>query len=75
MKCVICNNGTMIEGTTTITLERGSTTIVIKNTPALVCSNCGEEYIDEKVTQVLLATAEEAVRTGVEVDVRSYVAA
>jgi hypothetical protein len=43
--------------------------------PALICDNCGEEYVDEETTSRLLAIAEEAVRAGVHVDVRDYIAA
>ena len=41
----------------------------------MVCDNCGEEYVDSEITERLLETAEEAVRAGVQVDVRSYVPA
>jgi hypothetical protein len=54
--------------------EKG-TTLVIKGVPADVCANCGEEYVDETITARLLKTAEEAARSGVEVDVREYIAA
>ncbi len=40
-----------------------------------VCPNCGEEYVDEAVTSELLKTAEDAARSGVQVDIREYVAA
>jgi hypothetical protein len=43
--------------------------------PALICDNCGEEYVDEGTTARLLAIAEEAARSGVQVDVRDYIAA
>lgn len=36
---------------------------------------CGEEYVDEDTTARLLRAAEEAARTGVQVDVRQYAAA
>ena len=75
MMCVICKNGTTRSGKATITLEREGTTLVIKGVPAQVCANCGEEYVDEATTSLLLRTAEEAVRTGVQVDVRQYAAA
>ena len=42
MKCVICKYGETEPGTTTITLERDNTTLVIKNVPADVCQYCGE---------------------------------
>jgi hypothetical protein len=40
-----------------------------------VCQNCGEEYIDEDITAKLLQQAEEAVRAGVQVNIRTYVVA
>jgi YgiT-type zinc finger domain-containing protein len=75
MKCVICKNGETRPGNATVTLEREGTTLVIKGVPADVCANCGEEYVDETITARLLKTAEEAARSGVEVDVREYIAA
>jgi YgiT-type zinc finger domain-containing protein len=75
MKCVICRQGETQPGTTTVTLERGGMTLVIKGVPARVCDNCGEEYVDERVTERLLATADQAAQAGVQVDVRQYVAA
>ncbi len=75
MKCVICKHGETRPGKTTVTLERGATTVVIKNVPAQVCSNCGEEYVADDVTERLLKYAEEAVSSGVLVDVREYMAA
>lgn len=73
MKCVICKQGETGPGKATLTLERGSTTLVFKFVPALVCTNCGEEYLDKETTAHLLKTAEEAVRAGVQVDIREYV--
>lgn len=75
MICLICKQGETRSGTATVTLEREGTTLVIKGVPAQVCANCGEEYVDEDITARLLHTAEEAVRTGVQVDVRQYAAA
>ena len=75
MKCVICKNGELTSGATTVTLERGQTTLVIKGVPARVCLNCGEEYVEEATTRGLLETAEAAVRIGVHVEVRQYAAA
>ncbi len=72
MLCVLCKYGETRPGTGTVTLERNTTTIVIKSVPAFVCSNCGERYYDEEVTARLLAIAEEAAASGVHVDVREY---
>ncbi|WP_341327247.1 type II toxin-antitoxin system MqsA family antitoxin [Methylotuvimicrobium sp. KM2] len=75
MKCPICKYGETLNGTTSTTLERGSTTLVFKNVPAQICNNCGEEYIDDDITRSILEQAEQAIRAGVEIDVRQYRAA
>jgi YgiT-type zinc finger domain-containing protein len=75
MNCVICKHGETQPGRTTVTLTRGNTTVVFRDVPALICDNCGEEYVDEETTSRLLAIAEEAARSGVQVDVRDYIAA
>jgi len=74
MKCVICKQAETRPGIATVTLERNSVTLVIKGVPAEICPNCGEEFVDEQITRKLLETAEDAVRTGVRVDIRDYVA-
>ena len=74
MNCVICKQGETRPGTTTVTLERSSTTVVFKNVPAQVCGHCGEPYWDEEISEKLLQAAEEAARSGVLVDVREYTA-
>ncbi len=75
MKCVMCKQGETGPGTTTMTLERGATTVVFKNVPAEVCRTCGKSYLDAETTRHLLHIVEEAARVGVQVDVRSYAAA
>ncbi len=75
MKCLVCKHGETRPGPTTVTLERGATTVVFKGVPALICDNCGEEYLADDVTRTLLTRAEEAVQEGVQVDVRQYLAA
>jgi YgiT-type zinc finger domain-containing protein len=72
MKCAICKHGETHPGKTTVTLERGSTTLVIKGVPARICDNCGEAYVDEQITLQLLATADEVLLAGVQVDVREF---
>jgi len=57
-----------------VTLTRDGTTLVVKGVPAGICSNCGEEYVDDVTTARLLEVAEQAAQSGVEVEVRDYVA-
>ena len=75
MKCVICKQGATKNGTTTVTLERDETTLVMRLVPARVCENCGEAYVDDKTTSNLLNTAEQIAKAGVQVELRDYKAA
>jgi YgiT-type zinc finger domain-containing protein len=74
MKCVICKHGETRPGKTTVTLERSGVTLVVKSVPAQICDKCGEAYVDEDITRQLLGTADEALRAGVQVDVREFAA-
>lgn len=75
MKCVVCKMADTQVGVATVTLERGGLTLVVKGVPAQVCSNCGEQYVDEQVASELLATANELAKSGAEVEIRQYVRA
>ena len=72
MKCVVCKTGDTRPGKTTVTLERGGSTLVFKGVPAEVCDNCGEAYLDESISGQLLRLTDEACRLGVKVDVREF---
>ena len=74
MKCVVCKLGETRPGFTTVTLEREGAALVVRKVPAQVCDNCGEAYVSAEVTRSLLQSAREALRAGVEVDIREFVA-
>ena len=67
MSCLICKTGETNPGTTTVTLERDNTVVVIKDVPAQVCDNCGEYYLSEDVSTRIYSLAEDAVKRKVEV--------
>jgi YgiT-type zinc finger domain-containing protein len=75
MKCFIGKHGKTEPGSATVTLSRDQPTLVVEGVPAQVCENCGEEYVDVNTTARLLRTTEEAARSGIQVDVRQYIAA
>ena len=75
MKCVICKQGETRPGTATLVLERGGLTFVLKNVPAEVCDNCGEEYVGEDAATAALRAAERAADEGVTVEIREFKAA
>ncbi len=74
MECVLCKSGRTEPGTTTVTMTRGSTTVVIKDVPSDLCSNCGEPYLDDDTSKWVLERAEQAVAQGVEVEIIRYAA-
>ena len=57
-----------------MTLQRGETIVVTKNVPAEVCENCGEYYVSDRVSDKVMARAEEAVKNGAEVEILRYAA-
>jgi len=75
MNCLICKQGELRAGSVTVTLERGTTTLVFKQVPAQVCENCGEAYVDEAISAQLLQAAAAAHAAGVQVEVRAFAAA
>ena len=72
MKCVICKFGSLHDGNTTVTLQRGESTIIIKNVPAQICDNCGEYYLSNEITEQVMAMAEEASKHHNEVEVLQF---
>lgn len=48
MKCVICKTGDVVDGRTTVTLQRAETTVVLEDVPAQVCVQCDEHYLSEE---------------------------
>jgi YgiT-type zinc finger domain-containing protein len=74
MTCVICKQGRTLDGTATVTLERGGSIIIIKEVPAEVCENCGEYYLSEATTEKIQAMAEQAISQGVVVEILRYAA-
>lgn len=67
MMCAICKEDEVRSGKATVVFEREGTTVVIKEVLALICDNCGEEYVDEFVTRELLQAASAAALAGVQV--------
>jgi len=72
MKCSLCKRGERKDETVTLTLERGKTTLVIKDVPARVCDQCGDEVFSEEVTRRTFDMLKDSVRRGVQVEVTSF---
>ncbi|MEO5703187.1 MAG: type II toxin-antitoxin system MqsA family antitoxin [Gammaproteobacteria bacterium] len=74
MKCALCKQGETRPGKVTVSLQRGETTVIVKDVPADVCENCGEYYLSETVTEKLLNKGEDAVSKGTEVEIYRFAA-
>ena len=74
MNCLFCKHGETKSGPVTVTLQRGKTTVILKNVPAEVCQNCGEYYLSDAVTDQVLKRAETAVKNGAEVEIVRFAA-
>lgn len=75
LTCVICKHGRTEPGSTSVTLERGGSTVVFKAVPAAICDICGEAYLSSETTTALLDALEAALSAGVQVAVRAYAVA
>ena len=74
MNCVLCKHGQTHPGRTTVTLQRGETTVILKGVPAEICENCGEYYLSDDMTGQVLERAEAAVKSGAEVEILRFAA-
>jgi len=74
MNCTICRQSQTRPGKATVVLDRGQTTVVIKDVPADICENCSEYYLTEELTEKVMVMAEEAVQNNVEVEVLRFAA-
>ena len=74
MQCIFCKTGETEPGTTTVTLDRAKSVIVIREVPADVCRQCGEAYLTTEVAQNISDRADESVRKGVVVEIVRFAA-
>ncbi|MDR1350827.1 MAG: type II toxin-antitoxin system MqsA family antitoxin [Zoogloeaceae bacterium] len=72
MICPICKCGHVRPGFASLTLERATTTLLFRQVPAMVCDNCGEEFIEESAAAQAFNSAEAAVGAEVSMESRHY---
>ena len=58
-KCPFCG-GNIEKGTTTFTADLQTGVVVVRNVPALVCSQCGEDWLEDSTAEVLEAITQRA---------------
>ena len=72
MICLICRQAELVNGFTSVTLERAEIKLTAKNVPAFICPSCGNSCVSEDVAVWLLSSAERVVETGVHESIYEY---
>ena len=72
--CPICG-GTKTQGTTTFTVDLGFGVVVVRDVPALVCDQCGADWIEDAVAERLEQTVSNARKCHRQVEVTAYMPA
>jgi YgiT-type zinc finger domain-containing protein len=66
MKCPHCKSE-LKQGTTVLTFQLNSDQIVVvKDVPALVCEQCGEESLDLETSKIVEKQVQQAVADGIQ---------
>jgi len=65
-RCPLCG-GKKRTGTTTYSVDLGFGVVVVRNVPAMVCEQCGEEWIGAETAKKLEGLTDEARRKGQQV--------
>ncbi len=66
--CPLCGGG-KVPGKTTFTADLGTGLVVVRDVPAMVCAQCGEEWIDDQTARRLEGIVEGARRAKRQVEI------
>jgi YgiT-type zinc finger domain-containing protein len=69
--CPICG-GKKVKGTTTFTVDLGFGVVVVRNVPALVCEQCGADWIADTTAEHLEIMVNDARKRHRQVEVTAY---
>ena len=64
MICLICRQAHLDHGFTSVVFERDGMKLFVKDIPSLVCSGCGEAYVNATIAARLLQLAKQTVELG-----------
>ncbi len=74
MRCFVCKSGSVKPGRATYFVERGGHVAVIRDVPAEVCEQCGEEYFESETARLVYDMAERLLTEGGEVEIKKFAA-
>lgn len=67
-RCPLCG-GRKAPGTTTYTVDFGDGLVVVRDVPAAICAQCGEEWIADETARRLEAVVERARNSAAQVEI------
>ncbi|MEZ4959135.1 MAG: type II toxin-antitoxin system MqsA family antitoxin [Saprospiraceae bacterium] len=68
--CPLCG-GHVEPGKTTFTVDMKTGVVIVRNVPAFVCNQCGEEWIENKVSIQLESIAQRARKQNTQLEMVS----
>jgi YgiT-type zinc finger domain-containing protein len=74
MKCSACRSPNLKPGTATVMSEREGRVAIVRDVPALLCEQCGEEYFDINVSQTVYDISERIFARGKDVEITKFAA-
>ncbi|MEA3521507.1 MAG: type II toxin-antitoxin system MqsA family antitoxin [Campylobacterota bacterium] len=69
--CPFCN-GIKINSHTTFTVDLGFGIVVVRDVPALVCNQCGSDWIDDTTAEALEQLVDNARKNHAMVEITKY---
>jgi YgiT-type zinc finger domain-containing protein len=72
LNCAVCRKGETKPGKSVFRLANGNQVFVLKNIPSNICRDCGEEYIDEEITKLVLQNAHDSFEKNLGSDLRDW---
>lgn len=69
--CPVCG-GSKIEGATTFFADLGSGVIIIRHVPALICDQCGADWIDDRVAEIIEKIVEDVREKGSVIEMKEF---
>ena len=70
-KCPLCG-GRKADGKTTFTVDFGEGVVVVRNVPAIICEQCGEEWLDDETASRLEEVTNKAKEKHTEIEMVPY---
>lgn len=69
--CSVCS-GKKKQGTTTFAVDLGSGVIVVRHVPAIICQQCGMDWIDDDAAEILERIVDDVRDKNTLVEVKEY---